>query len=387
MRAEGDLAVGLISGTSMDGVDAALIACAREPEARPYVLAFRSTPYPPPLRDRLRECTRGGSAAEVALLDVAVGEVFAKAVLELLAEVDVAPAAIRCIGSHGQTLVHLPDPADVAGVEVRASLQIGQPAVIAARTGIDTVADFRALDLALGGQGAPLVPLLDLRCYRHPSRGRVLLNLGGLANVTGLPPGARPEQVVAFDTGPGNVLIDAFARARGAPGGIDRDGELGMAGRVDRELLAWLQLHPFFDRPPPKSADGAEFLGATGEALQERAADLATTDLMATLAELTAATVAAAIERWVRPGQPVDEVLVSGGGVHNGAVMAGLRRYLGNAVGPLPADDGIPGDAKEAAAFALLALETLAGRCGNLPSATGARRAATLGAVVRVGTA
>lgn len=378
-----DLALGLISGTSMDGIDAALVACGRDPLARPYVLAFHTVPYHRELRERLLACADSGTAAQVARLDVAVGEAFADAALGLLAEVALSAADVRCIGSHGQTLVHLPDAGEIAGHSIRASLQIGQPAVIAARTGIVTVADFRAMDLALGGQGAPLVPLLDWRCYRRSDRGRVLLNLGGIANLTALPPDAGPEAVVAFDTGPANVLLDAAARLRGIPDGFDRGGELAASGRVDEELLGWVLAHPFLDRPPPKSADTGDFLGDWGEALWTRAAETSTIDLMATLAAATAASVAGAVECWVRPAQPVDEVLVSGGGLHNRAVMAGLRARLGVPCRRLPDEEGIPPDAKEAAAFALLALETLAGRPGNLPGATGARGPASLGAVVR----
>lgn len=375
------LAVGLISGTSMDGVDAALVSCGGDPEARPWVLAYRHQPLPEQLVARLRDCAAGGSTTEVALLHVEVGEAFATAVLELLDECGVDPATVRCIGSHGQTLVHLPASSRPAATEARATLQIGCPAVIAARTGIVTVADFRAMDVALGGQGAPLVPLLDWRCFAHPARGRVLLNLGGIANLTALPPGVSREGVVAFDTGPANVLLDEACRRRGVPAGFDRDGELGAAGRVDQALLERLQAHPFYFQAPPKSADTRDFLG-DADALFAGADELSTIDLLATLAELTATTVTAAVRSWVAPAQPVDEVFVSGGGVHNAAVMDALRRQLPGDVRRLPDEAGIPADAKEAAAFAYLALETLAGRPGSLPGATGARRAAVLGSVV-----
>lgn len=375
-----ELALGLISGTSMDGVDAALVACDSAPDARPRLVAFRSRPYAEDLRERLAACAAGGSSAEVARLDAAVGEAFAVAALELLESGVVAAGEVLCIGSHGQTLFHAPEPVTIGGVPVRGSLQIGNPAVIAARTGITTVADFRSMDLALGGQGAPLVPLLDWRCFTRSDRGRVLLNLGGIANVTGLPPGAPVEDVVAFDTGPANVLLDLVCRVRDVRGGFDEGGALAAEGRVDPDLLDRLRSHAFFPTPPPKSADIADFLEAHGKLLQ--ASPLPTADLLATLVELTAATVAEATERWIAPRQPVDELLVSGGGVHNAAVMSALARTLGKPVRPLPAEGRITADAKEAAAFAYLARERLAGRPGNVPGATGARAFALLGSVV-----
>ena len=273
--------------------------------------------------------------------------------------------------------MHLPEAVELGGEVVRASLQIGDPSVIAARTGIVTVADFRAMDMALGGEGAPLVPLLDWRLYRHATRGRVLLNVGGVANVTGLPPDAPLDAVMAFDTGPGNVLLDSVARDRSLPGGIDVDGGLASSGQVVPQLLEALLADDYYARMPPKSADAGQFVLPSG---YEDSADLATADLLATAAELTVTTVVQAVERWLAPHQPVDEVLVAGGGVHNRAIMNGLIARLPR-VEPVPPEDGISPDAKEAAAFAMLALETLAGRPGNVPSATGASKAAVLGSV------
>lgn len=374
-----DLALGLISGTSMDGIDVALIGSDSGPSALPTLAGFRTQPYAADLSAELRLCQEQGDVAHLARLHVAVGEAFAEAALGLLEELSVGTDEVRCIGSHGQTLVHLPEAVDLGGQVVRASLQIGDPAVIAARTGITTVADFRAMDMALGGEGAPLVPLLDWRLYRHPTRGRVLLNLGGVANVTGLPPDAPLDAVIAFDTGPGNVLLDAVARGRDLPDGIDRDGALAMSGRVEPQLLEVLLADDYYLRVPPKSADAGQFLLQLAD---DSISSLATADLLATAAELTVTSVADAVERWIAPHQQVDEVLVAGGGVHNRALMDGLRARLPS-VALVPPEGGIPPDAKEAAAFAMLALETLAGRPGNVPSATGASRAAVLGSVIR----
>lgn len=367
----------------MDGVDAALVEidAGAGTAGRPRLRAFATYPYDGELRDALVRCARQGGLADVARLDMAVGEAFAEAALALLDEAGVEPRELRCIGSHGQTLLHLPEPAAAGGRQVRASLQVGEPAVVAARTGVTTVADFRRRDLAEGGQGAPLVPLLDHRILRHRRLGRVALNLGGIANVTGLPPAARLEEVLAFDTGPANVLLDAAARRRGV-GEFDEGGGLALSGAVDEDLLERLLQHEFFRRPPPKSADAGDFLGDFAEAGEE-VDELPTADLLRTLAELTAATVADAIGAWVAPRQPVDELVVSGGGAHNAAVLAALRRRLeGASVVAFEEAAGFPGDAKEAVAFALLAVEALAGAPGNVPAATGARRPAVLGKIV-----
>ena len=363
----------------MDGIDVALIGCDGDPSALPTLAGFHTRPYDARLNADLRLCQDHGDVAHLARLNVAVGKAFAEAALALLDELSVRADEVCCIGSHGQTLVHLPEAVEVGGQAVRATLQIGDAAVIAARTGITTVSDFRSMDMALGGEGAPLVPLLDWRLYRHASRGRVLLNLGGVANVTGLAPGAPLESVVAFDTGPGNAVLDATARQRDVPGGIDVDGALALSGRVVPELLEVLLTDGYYARTPPKSADARQFVPRLDD---DRFARLATADMLATVAALTVTTVADAVDRWIASHQPVDEVLVAGGGVHNRALMQGLRGRF-PIVEPVPAEEGIDPDAKEAAAFAMLALETLAGRPGNVPSATGAARAAVLGTIVR----
>ncbi len=377
------LALGLISGTSMDGVDAALVECGEAPDAHPRLLEFRTYPYDSSLRAGLGDLVAGGGLARLARLNVVVGEVFAQAALALLEEAGTAPSEVECIGSHGQTVIHLPRPTEIAGRPVRATLQIGEPAVIAARTGVLTVADFRPMDLALGGQGAPLVPLLDWRLYGHPDRHRLLLNLGGIANVTDLPAGAGLEEVRAFDTGPANVLLDSAARRRGLPDDIDRGGEVAAAGRTDPALFEHLGRNPFLSLAPPKSADAAELIGWLDDA-EPVHDELSTADLLATLARHTGASVVEAVDRWFGPRDSIDEVLVSGGGVHNRTLMGELERGFDSLpVGPVPIDTGVTADAKEAVAFALLAHETLAGRAGNVPSATGASRRAVLGKIIR----
>lgn len=376
------LAVGLISGTSMDGVDAALVEIAGA-DSRPLLRAYRTFPYEPDLITALGDLMASGGLVRLARLNVVVGEVFAEAALELLHEARVEPSRVECIGSHGQTLIHLPRPGPAAGMQVRATLQIGEPAVIAARTGVVTVADFRPMDLALGGQGAPLVPLLDWRVYSRPDRRRLLLNLGGIANVTELVAGGALEQVRAFDTGPANALLDHVARRRGLPGGIDSGGEVAAAGQPDRALLEHLRGDPFSSLDPPKSADVAELVGWLDDA-EPLIEPLSTADLLATLVDHTAGSVAGAIREWLGGTTAHDEVLVSGGGAHNQALMGALREALAPAaVAEVSVDAGVPADAKEAVAFALLAHETMAARPGNVPSATGAAQAAVLGKIVR----
>jgi len=378
-----ELVIGLSSGTSMDGIDAALVAFGVGEAGGMELLAFRTQEYSQVLRSELARCCRGGDCADVARLNVAVGEVFAKAALDLLASTGHEPADVSCIGSHGQTLIHLPQSEEIGGMRVSATLQIGELSVIAERTGITTVGDFRPRDMAAGGEGAPLVPILDHEMLTHPERGRVALNLGGIANVTGLPAAGSLVDVIAFDTGPANVLLDTAARKHQLEGGIDEGGALAMTGAPDPELLEALMTHPFFERRPPKSADVGLFSGDYAERCWEVAADLSTADLLRTLAELTARTVAGGIECFIAPRQAVDEVVVSGGGAHNAAVMSALQAHL-PAAQVLAADEvlSIPGDAKEAFLFAYLGHLALAGRCGNVPSATGAQRAVVLGKIV-----
>lgn len=370
------LAIGLISGTSMDGIDVALVRDSDGPPRTLEVVAFMTLPFPAQVRAALRRCQREGRLEALVRLNMLLGELFADAALAVMDAAGVDAGEVACIGSHGQTLLHLPEPSSEYGREVRATLQIGEAAVIAARTGITTVADFRPADLALGGQGAPLVPLLDWHLFRSPDRDRVLLNIGGVANVTWLPAACELGDVVAFDTGPGNVLIDTVARRRGLPDGIDRDGEIAATGTVDITVLAALLADPYYDLPAPKSAGAERFVLLLGNH-----ENLSTADLLATVTEVTARTVGDAIVRDIA-GAAGAEVLVAGGGVHNRALGERLRSVLGgNTVRPLDEVSAISVDAKEAVAFALLAIETLARRPGNVPSATGASRPAILGKI------
>lgn len=377
------LAVGLMSGTSADGIDAVLIRAAGiGHDLEVEVVGHRHEPFPAEVRAAVRAAAdpRTGTVDRLCRLNFELGRRFADAASAVLAEAGVPAGQVAVIGSHGQTVWHVPAGSDTPG----STLQIGEPSLIAAATGITTVADFRPADIAVGGQGAPLVPFADYVLYRRGDRNRTVQNIGGIGNLTWLPAGGGPEAVLAFDTGPGNGLIDAAVRRiGGGPDGcgFDRGGAIASSGRVRPDWLErWLS-HPYFARRPPKST-GLETFGDGW--LDRQSAEIPDlwdrpADLIATLTELTAATIADAHRR-ILPAA-ADEVLVCGGGALNPVLMAALRRRMDPAAVRTVAEFGIDVSAKEAVCFALLALATLDGLPGNLPAATGASRPAVLGKI------
>ncbi|HVE83225.1 MAG TPA: anhydro-N-acetylmuramic acid kinase [Myxococcales bacterium] len=368
------LCVGLISGTSVDGAEAAL--CRVEGTGagvRLELVAHATLPFDRALSARV---LAADSAAELCELGFVLGERFAEAALAVIARAGLAPEDVDVIGSHGQTVAHRPRSL-APPPPVPSTLQIGEASVIAERTGIPTVSDFRTRDVAAGGEGAPLVPYLDWAVFRKPGARRALQNLGGIGNVSVV--SDRLEDTVAFDTGPGNMVLDALAR-RYSGGALrcDLDGQLARQGKVIPELLEELLGHPFLAAPPPKSAGREEFGDSFVEPLWARFRERPH-DLVATAAALTVEATARAYERWVLPGGPVDGAFISGGGSRNPVLMEGLRRRLAPLrVEPLGAL-GFPEAAKEAACFALLASEHLSGTPASVPSATGARRSTILG--------
>lgn len=359
-----------MSGTSLDGIDVAVteLGGRRERPAPARLLAFDSRPYDPDFRDRLRRACdeAGGGADEMCELDFELGERFAEAVLAALCGAGIAADRVAAIGSHGQTVRHRP-PADGRR---GSTLQIGEPAVVAERTAIPVVADFRTRDVAAGGHGAPLTPYFDRLLLSSPERSRAIQNLGGMANVTALPGGDSAREPVAFDTGPGMALIDgAVHRLTGGEVAYDRNGEMAAHGRVlEGALEEWLA-DPFFAEPPPRSTGRERFGGAALEAWLARHREEQPEDLVSTLTELTARSIAAS---YGRIGFELEEVYLCGGGARN----AELRRRLTERLAPLPVrpltELGWDGDAREAAAFALFARQHLLGFAPDLRWATGA---------------
>ena len=376
--------VGLMSGTSGDGVDAALVDIGRHKGGiRVEMAAFYPLPYPRTLQQRILTASVSGSVAELCHLNALLGEWFANAALGVIRKAKLLPKDVDLIGSHGQTVHHLPQGIKDAGVgAIRSTLQIAEPAVIAERTGITTVADFRPRDIAAGGQGAPLTPGVHALLFRHPQRARLIVNLGGISNVTYLPHGQGFGGLMAFDTGPANMVLDGlmfrFTEGRVS---MDRDGRLAARGRVDARLLAKLLAHPYLSKKPPKST-GREVFGATAieELLSiQRRGQLSIEDLLATCSRWTAEAVGTA-RRWIRGA--IDEVIVGGGGVRNRAIMAHLAQVFHPV--PVATFDSLGWDSKafEAVAFAVLAYQTVMDQCGNVPSVTGASHPALLGCIV-----
>jgi anhydro-N-acetylmuramic acid kinase len=315
-----------------------------------------------------------------------LGEWFANAALGVMRAAKVRPKDVALIGSHGQTVHHLPHGIKDAGVgAIRSTLQIAEPAVIAERTGITTIADFRPRDIAAGGQGAPLTPAVHALLFRHPRRARLIVNLGGISNVTYLPPGSGYDGLIAFDTGPANMVLDGLvARMTNGRSSMDRDGRLAGRGRVDGRLLAKLLAHPYLSQVPPKStgreAFGAKMIDELAGLQQTK--NLSIEDLLATCSRWTAEAVGTA-RRWIR-GR-IDEVIVGGGGVRNRAIM----HYLADVFAPIPIgtveSHGWDSKALEAVAFAILGYQTAMEECGNVPAVTGAAHPVLLGAIVPSG--
>jgi anhydro-N-acetylmuramic acid kinase len=353
---------GIMSGTSLDGIDVAIVEIRGR---RVETIGFTATPYSAATRAAVLAVSNCPThTAEISRLNFQLAELYARATLAAIKRF----GAVELIGCHGQTVFH----------EGRSNtLQLGEPAILAERTGVPVVANFRARDIAAGGQGAPLVPFVDYLLFRHARRTRVALNIGGIGNITIIPACCAPEGVVAFDTGPGNMVIDALAREfSNGKLNCDRGGKIAASGSVHRELLDDLLRDRYYRRNPPKSAGreqyGAEFVAR----MKQSGAPLR--DLITTATVLAAATIALGV-RQAAP-MPVD-LIASGGGVHNPEIMAHLAGFLPGIGISTSTDHGIDADAKEAIAFAILAYETWRRKPANLPSATGAKRAVVLGSI------
>ena len=391
------IVAGVMSGTSADGINVALVRIddRREPHARSQqqplrgrgrprhtFLAHEEYPFSAPVRRAILQAmnARSVGVADLARLNFLLGELYAEAVAKTARKHRVK---LDLVGCHGQTLYHQGTEAPFLGRKIAVTWQTGEGAVIAERLGVPVVSDFRPADMAAGGKGAPLVPFFDYLFYRDGRVGRIAQNIGGIANLTAIPAGARPEQVIAFDTGPGNMVIDAvmeklFGRR------YDRDGKIAASGRVLDGVVGQLMRAPFFAQKPPRTAGREEFGGAYVNRFLRQCRRADKTDVVATATTLTARSIADALQRFVvRKQVRYQEMIVSGGGGKNSTLMAMLRNQIAPLEIALRYSDefGIPSEAKEAVAFAVLAYETWHRRPSNVPSATGARRAVILGKI------
>lgn len=380
----GQTFIGLMSGTSHDGIDAVLvdISFARK-RFQVQQRAFRSFPYSLPIRERLLRLSQGASvdAGEVAQVNVLVGELFAKAALRLCQAAKISPDSVAAIGSHGHTIYHQPRQRPGPG----STLQIGEPAVIAVQTGITTVADFRPADVAMKGEGAPLVPYVHYFLFHQPQTSVAVHNVGGIANLTYLPVKQGIDGVLAFDTGPGNMVIDGIVQAvSGGKKLYDKDGRLARAGTAHPRLLSELLRHPYFRRRPPKSTGREEFGEAFIQDFLQRAArlQLSAEDQVATATALTVESMARAYRHFVCPRGRLDEILLTGGGGLNPVLREQLAHALPEVRIRTLEEIGFESQALEALAFAVLAYATLHGMPSNVIGATGARRPVVLGKVV-----
>jgi anhydro-N-acetylmuramic acid kinase len=368
-----DVYVGLMSGTSLDGISAAVVRFrpAKPPRLRPELLGFTVTEYSPEQRRRLHAAMTGGTAQELCMLAFDLGSWLADAAIAVLADAGVARADVRAVGSHGQTLWHEPP---------HSTWQIGEAAVIAERLGRDVVSDFRVRDVAAGGQGAPLVPAADALLF-SAEHWRALQNIGGIGNVTVVPPGGASEGVRAFDTGPGVAVLDAVVRELVPSMRYDIDGKLARAGRALEDVVSDLLTAPYFSAPPPKSTGrelfNAEYVRTFIARCRQSRPGATAEDIIATATALTARSIADAYRRFLP--EPIEEVLLSGGGAKNPAILDQLAPLVGSIRLRSFDDEFFDGEAKEAVAFALLAHLHVAGAPGNVVGATGARGPRVLG--------
>jgi anhydro-N-acetylmuramic acid kinase len=383
------IVAGVMSGTSADGIDVAIVRLDdHDFEMKVEFVAHKDFPYPKKVRGFILSVMNAkASVADLARLNIVLGELYADAVIKTASE---AQAGVSLIGCHGQTIYHQGEKKKFLGRPIRATWQTGEGAVVAARTGIPTISDFRQADMAAGGKGAPLVPFLDYMLYRHPQRGRIVQNIGGIANLTAIPPGtsagggASPERVVAFDTGPGNMVIDGVM-SRLFNKSFDKDGRIAAKGKPIEPVLKKIMRGSFFRAKPPKTAGREEFgrefvkdfLRLCGRAKEE--------DVVATATVLTARTIAAAIRDFL-PGafgdeQAFHDMIISGGGSRNGTLVKMIGEQLPQLQIKTTDDFGIPSAAKEAVAFAVLAYQSWHRAPSNIPSATGAEYPAVLGKI------
>lgn len=381
--------VGMMSGTSVDGVDAALVEISgTDSEPKVKLLAFENKPYPPQVREKIFSLFTPANATvdKVGYMNFLLGEIYSKSALSVIEKAGMKPEEIDVIGSHGQTIWHAPIPESPDGIPVAYTVQIGEGSVIAERTGILTVSDFRVADMAAGGQGAPLVPFSEYLLYRREKETILLQNIGGIGNMTVMPAGAKPRDVFAFDTGPGNMIIDAVISAvTGGEKTYDAGGETAAKGKVCNALLDILKEEPYYRQPLPKTT-GREHFGVqyTEKILSWwKENPIPVEDLLATVTDLTAYSIADAYERYVLPKYRASEIIVGGGGSYNATLLRFMKeRFAPHGVAVRTQEDlGLSSDAKEAVAFALMADCCMRGKANTLPSVTGAEHPAVMGKI------
>lgn len=381
------IVAGIMSGTSLDGIDVAIVEIEGLTPFRFTLLASHSEAYAPEVREAiLGVSNREAHIADLARLHVLLGHLYADAVERALAAGDLAAERLALIGCHGQTIYHQGAPSAYLGRPVACTLQIGEPSAMAERFGVPVVSDFRPRDMAAGGTGAPLVPFLDLLVFRDERVGRIALNIGGIANLTAIPAGAAPGDVLAFDTGPGNMVMDSLLR-RATDGQVtfDANGDRARKGQPLEEFVETELAKPYYAAAPPKSAGREEYDEGFVAALESTGRPV--NDLLATAALLTARSIALGVKRFALPrlGSSAHnaELLVAGGGRHNGFLMEVLARELPGIAIEGTERFALPTDFKEAIAFAALAYASFHGEPGNVPTATGARHPAVLGKITR----
>jgi len=379
------LAIGLMSGISADGIDAALVNIRGSGENVELDLAaFDTLSFSDTVRTRIQAVQGPGPVPlkEVVLLSSYLGELYAHAASHVCRRASINLMEVDFVGCHGQTLYHQPEKDALPGFEVNGTLQAGNPAILAERTGLVVVSDFRSRDMAVGGQGGPLSAYLDYLLYNHRSRGRVALNIGGLANVTAMGADAPFREITAFDTGPGNCLIDlAISHFTKGKQAYDKDGLWAQQGNVDEKLLAMMMQHPYLQKPPPKTADRDLFGRGFFNMVLKLAAGMRASDVVASITEYTVRSIVDGIRRFVPEEVRFEEIIVSGGGAKNPVITEGLGLRLPTVAIVSGDEYRITSRAKEAVLMAFLANETVMGLPGNVPSATGAKKPAVLGSI------
>lgn len=378
--------IGLMSGTSADGIDAVMVELKNNGlETKFRIINYTVEKYPSKIRNYIFKTFENGKVSDVAILNFVLGELFGNASVNLIKLSGMHTDNVDFIGSHGQTVFHMPAPVNVGGIKVRSTLQIGEAAVIAERTNLPVIADFRVRDIAAGGQGAPIVSYVDYILFRDKAKTRLIQNIGGIANVTVIPKNAKIDDVYGFDTGPGNMMIDAAVKIL-TKGKLtyDKNGEIAFSGKVQEKLLKKLLKHPYILLSPPKTTGREMF----GENYTRRLISIwlqkgyDPKDIITTLTEFTVQSIIKNYKHFIFPKHDVSEIILGGGGAYNKYIVSRLKEELNNIKISLHEDYGIQSKLKEALAIAILANETLSGNTNNIPSVTGASKPVVMGKII-----